>query len=56
MFSPRWSPDGRYIAALTSDSRKLMLFDVATRQWSDWLHAEDGTIGYPVWARDSKSI
>jgi CubicO group peptidase (beta-lactamase class C family) len=56
MFSPRWSPDGSYIAALTSDSRKLMLFDVATRQWSDWLRAEDGTIGYPVWARDSKSI
>jgi WD40 repeat protein len=56
MFSPRWSPDGRYLAALTSDSRKLRLFDLLTRQWSDWLHADDGTIGYPVWARDSKSI
>ena len=56
MFSPRWSPDGRYLAALTSDSRKLMLFDLTTRQWSQWLRTEDGTIGYPVWARDSKSI
>ncbi len=56
LFSPRWSPDGRYLAAITSDSRKLMLFDLSTRQWSDWLSTEDGTIGYPVWARDSKSI
>ncbi len=56
LFSPRWSPDGRYIAAIASDSRKLMLFDLTTRQWSDWLSTEDGTIGYPVWARDSKSI
>ena len=56
LFSPRWSPDGRYLAAIASDSRKLMLFDLTTRQWSDWLSTEDGTIGYPVWARDSKSI
>ena len=56
MFSPRWSPDGHYLAALTSDSRKLMLFDLTTRRWSDWLGTEDGTIGYPVWARDSRSI
>lgn len=56
LFSPRWSPDGRYLAALTSDSKKLMLFDFATRRWSEWLRAEDGTVGYPVWAPDSKSI
>ena len=56
MFSPRWSPDGRYLAALTSDSKKLMLYDLSTRRWSNWLNADDGTIGYPVWDRDSKSI
>ncbi len=56
MFSPRWSPDGHYLAALTSDSKKLMLFDFRTQGWSDWLQAKDGTIGYPVWAKDSKSI
>ena len=56
LFSPRWSPDGRYLVALTGNSKTLMLFDFATRRWSDWLRAEDGTIGYPVWAPDSKSI
>ncbi len=56
LFSPRWSPDGRYLAALTSDSKKLVRFDFTTRQWSDWIRVEDGTVGYPVWARDSKSI
>jgi WD40 repeat protein len=56
LFSPRWSPDGRHLAALTSDSKKLMLFDFETRHWADWLRAEDGTVGYPVWSKDGKSI
>jgi len=56
LFSPRWSPDGRHLAALSPDSRSLMLFDFSTQQWSVWLHTDDGTIGYPVWARDGKSI
>ncbi|HKV81957.1 MAG TPA: protein kinase [Candidatus Sulfotelmatobacter sp.] len=56
LFSPRWSPDGRHLAALSPDSRSLMLLDFNTQQWSVWLHAEDGTIGYPVWAKDGKSI
>src|SRR6202007_857788 len=33
LFSPRWSPDGRYIAAVTDDSLKLMLFDRSRQQW-----------------------
>ncbi len=56
LFSPRWSPDGRHLAALSPDSTSLMLFDFTTGQWSVWLHTEDGTIGYPVWAKDGKSI
>ncbi|HEV2400647.1 MAG TPA: protein kinase [Candidatus Sulfotelmatobacter sp.] len=56
LFSPRWSPDGKYLAALSSDSKRLLRFDFLTRQWSEWLHAQDGTVGYPVWAADSKSI
>ncbi len=56
LFSPRWSPDGRYLAALSSDSSRLMLFDFNTQRWSEWLQTTDGKIGYPVWARDGKSI
>jgi Tol biopolymer transport system component len=56
LFSPRWSPDGRHLAALSTDSRSLMLYDFDTNQWVVWLQTEDGTIGYPVWAKDGKSI
>ena len=33
LWTPRWSPDGRYIAALTADARTLMLFDFRTTRW-----------------------
>jgi Tol biopolymer transport system component len=56
LFSPRWSPDGRHLAALSPDSKSLMLFDFDTEHWAVWLRTEDGTIGYPVWAKDGKSI
>jgi Tol biopolymer transport system component len=56
LFSPRWSPDGRHLAALSPDSKSLMLFDFSSEEWSVWLHTDDGTIGYPVWAKDGKSI
>ena len=41
LFSPRWSPDGRYIAALSIDNTRLMLFDYKTRRWST-LAQEEG--------------
>jgi serine/threonine protein kinase len=56
LFSPRWSPDGRYLAALTSDSKKLMRFEFSTKEWRAWIRADDGTVGYPIWSRDSKAI
>jgi Tol biopolymer transport system component len=56
LFSPRLSPDGRYIAALSPDFTKVMLFDFQTRQWSTWLTEPAGAVSYPMWSRDSKSI
>jgi eukaryotic-like serine/threonine-protein kinase len=52
-YSPRWSPDGRYIAALQADSNTLGIFDLSGKKWS-----ELGKIGvaYPNWSRDSKYI
>jgi len=57
MFSPRWSPDGRYLAAmdLTANSKKLFLFDFQTQKWSDWMTDPDG-VAYIAWAPDSRSV
>jgi hypothetical protein len=35
LYCPRWSPDGRYVAAMNSDSRSLMLFDFQTQKWEE---------------------
>jgi len=51
LFSPRLSPDARRIAALSADSRKLLLFDFQTQKWSEWIHEPDG-LAYPTWSRD----
>jgi len=53
LFSPRWSPDGRYIAAITNDSLKLMLFDRTTQHWQELVSMP---IGYPSWSHDSQYI
>jgi Tol biopolymer transport system component len=53
LFSPRWSPDGKWIAALTLPQNKLMLFDVARQRWSEL--ASTGASD-PVWSNDSKAI
>ena len=55
LFSPRWSPDGQYLAALTADSTKLLLFNFKTQKWSDWVN-EPGAIGFPNWSRDGSYL
>ena len=51
IFSPRRSPDGRYLAGLSRDSSTLMLYDFETQKWSKWL-SEPGNISYPTWSRN----
>jgi len=54
LFSPRWSPDGRYIAALRAErSANLMLFDTASQSWTQ-LYPFD--TGYLWWSHDGKYI
>ena len=47
-YSPRWSPDGRYVVALPSDSRSLMLFDFAAQRWEEIAKV---TAGFPTWSK-----
>jgi len=56
LFSPRWSPDGRYLAALSVEgSKKLMLYDFRSQKWSEWL-TEANNVSYPSWSADSRYI
>jgi serine/threonine protein kinase/Tol biopolymer transport system component len=55
LFSGRWSPDGQYMAALTTDSTKLMMFNFKTQTWSDWV-TEPGAFGFPSWSADSQYL
>ena len=55
LFSPRWSPDGRYLAAVSVEgSHKLMLYDFRTQKWSEW-HTE-ASVNYPYWSSDSRYV
>jgi serine/threonine protein kinase/Tol biopolymer transport system component len=55
LFSPRWSPNGRYVVAITLDSLRFMLFDFTTRQWTELAQAK-GFMGFPNWSRDGRSL
>ncbi len=55
LFSPRLSPDGRYLAALTQDSGTLKVYDYRTKSWTVWL-TEPGNIAYPTWSEDSRYL
>jgi Tol biopolymer transport system component len=53
LFSPHWSPDGRYVLAMSPDYRKLMLFDFSTQKWAELI---SGPAAYPNRSRDGKYI
>jgi Tol biopolymer transport system component len=57
MFSPRWSPDGRYLAALSFEipTKKLFLYDFHTRKWTPWI-TDIGGVDYPAWTADSQYV
>ena len=54
MFAPRWSPDGRRIAAQSFDYLTMKVFDVQTQQWSVIYKGSPAIL--PTWSSDSRSI
>jgi Tol biopolymer transport system component len=53
LYSPRWSPDGHHISALSINSDRLLLFDFQTQRWMELAKA---SIGNPNWSHDSEYI
>jgi len=53
LFSPHWSPDGRYVVAMSLDSQKMMLFDFTTHKWGELV---SGPAAYPNWSRDGSYV
>jgi serine/threonine protein kinase len=53
LFSPRCSQDGHYIAALSADSTKLMLYDTEKKSWKELAVAR---FGFETWSRDGKYL
>lgn len=53
LFSPRWSPDGLWIAALSRDQSRLMVYNIKAQTWNTLF---TGGAADPVWSTDSRSI
>ena len=49
LWSPRWSPDGRYLAAMTNNGRKLLFYDFKNPVWT--VAVEQTPLGYIEWSR-----
>jgi len=53
MYSPRLSPNGRFIAALDTISFSLKVFDLEAQRWSV---LQKGDAAFPTWSRDSRFV
>ena len=53
LFSPRWSPDGRYLAAMPTGSSKAMLYDFAAQKWEEIVGE---SVSFPNWSRTGEYL
>lgn len=53
MWSPRWSPTGGQIAAMSNGGNNLFVFDFSSQEWKKLVHM---SIGYPQWSHRGESI
>ena len=54
VFEARWSPDGHYLAAISTDSGVLKLYDIPRARWT--VIAKGKRLTHPVWSADAKYI
>jgi DNA-binding winged helix-turn-helix (wHTH) protein/Tol biopolymer transport system component len=54
MWSPRWSPNGRYIVGLHGFAGVLPLYDLSTQLWRTL--ADDGDVQFPSFSRDGRFL
>jgi len=54
LFTARWSPDGRWIAAMRLEQHQVFLFDVQTSRWHKLADAMEGTD--LSWSADSRYL
>jgi len=55
LWSSRWSPDGKYLIALSPyPPKELMLYSFASNRWEEL--ASGTNFGWPSWSRDSKFV
>ena len=52
-YSPRWSPDGRYVSAFSADSKTLLLFDFQTKKWTE---LASGSLSWLNWSHDGQYV
>jgi Tol biopolymer transport system component len=55
MCCPRWSPDGRYLAAEKDSFDQMLIYDFSVEKWRVVVKGI-GTLGYFAFTRDSKSL
>lgn len=58
LFSPRWSPDGRYLAAVSDDNERVFLYTFETGGWKQLplQESRSGGVGWPAWSHDSRHL
>jgi Tol biopolymer transport system component len=59
LYSPRWSPDGTHIAALSEDQEVLFLYSFDTSRWKQLPLPKlprSGAIGWPAWSHDGCNL
>jgi len=53
-FSPRWSPDSKYIVAIPWEQNSLKIYSFEKKQWTTLAYT--GSVNFPTWSSDSQWI